>query len=253
MSQQSLQFDPIDSPHPVPWNWVMATLLNTPASSDAPNRPPNHADGFPLYPMPATAPAASLVKIHSYRSPSLLSPDQQYAAYSRIQVHVRPHVIQSQVTSVLLIENLITGDLQAITPDAPVTHGLWIAGEEQVGSITMVMPVSWSVSGDRLLARTFASLFGTDLASDYAIIVDCPTNQVSTIAPHPLHITTAVLLGWSHDWPDHALFRAGTLGDPQWNLYAVDVDGYTEAAPGDRPLIFGQITSTASMGPHSEN
>ena len=84
MNELGVQLDPLDSPHPVPWNWVMATYAELNASQS--------------------------VGVRYYRSPSLLSPDGQYAAYSRIQMQGQPELHHSRVTSVMFVENLQTGD-----------------------------------------------------------------------------------------------------------------------------------------------
>jgi hypothetical protein len=93
MTQAGVQIDPLDSPHPIPWNWVLATHAELCASNSS--------------------------GVRYYRSQSLLSPDGQYAAYSRIQMEGQPELYQSRVTSVVFVENLQTGDLRTITPSSP--------------------------------------------------------------------------------------------------------------------------------------
>jgi hypothetical protein len=113
----------------------------------------------------------------------------------------------------------------------------------------MIVPVSWSAESDRLLAREFESLFSSDMASDYAVIVDCSTKRVSTVAPTSISYTHAILLGWSQAHPDRALFMAGNLGEGDWPLWTVAASGETELATGDRPLVLGQTVSNLWMGP----
>lgn len=227
MSHQSVQLDPLNSPHPVPWNWVLATL-----AAVEPNGTP---------------------QLHCYRSQSLISPDGQYAAYSRIQMQVQAEFFRSRVSSILFVENLRTGDLQAITPASPLADNPFFAdGGDILGSISIVIPVSWSESGDRLLAREFESLFCSDIASDYAVIVDRRLNRISTVSPTRMQYTNAVLLGWSHDHPDRALFRAGTMGEEEWPLWSVDVSGQTARANYDRPITFGQSVGSVWMGPQAQ-
>ncbi len=224
MFQPSIQLDPLNSPHPIPWGWVMATL-----SAIAPGEPGQQ---------------------HYYRSPSLLSPDNQYAAYSRIQMQVESEFYRSCVSSILFLENLLTGDLQAITPTSPLAENPFLAGNSEIiGRISIVIPVSWTETGDRLLARVFESLFGSDIASDYAVIVDRRQNQISTVAPTLIPYTTAILLGWSQSHPERVLFRAGNLGEDDWRLWAVAADGGIIQAEGDRPVTFGQVSSNVWMGP----
>jgi hypothetical protein len=223
MSQQSVQLDPLNSPHPIPWNWVMVTAQST---------------------------IASAAKLHYYRSQSLISPDGVYAAYSRIQMQVGAEFFHSRVSSVLFVENLKTGDLQAITPTAPLADNPFMPEEDRLqGSISIVIPVSWSETGSHLLAREFESLFCSDMASDYAVIVNLPEQRVSTIAPTRIQYTYAVLLGWSASHPTQALFRVGELGNDLWHLWTVDVSGQTLPAQDDRPVTFGQSVSSVWMGP----
>ncbi len=293
LSQASRQFDPINSPHPVPWNWVMAALSGDREPHDLsvnsePNNEPHDQELARNHATTTTTPAA---KVYGYRSPSLISPDSQYAAYSRIQVHVHPQFVLSQVSSVLFVENLATGDRQTITPTSPLsgislpepeasrstasrsegsswqislTEPMWSnapgaeasgqsPGPSAPGMISIMMPVSWSEDSDRLLARTFESVFCSDLASDYAVVVNRTSHQVSTFAPSHLHYATAVLLGWSATLPDQVLFRMGNLGDEDWTLHTVNTAGRTKVAAGDRPRIYGQIASHLWMGPHAEN
>lgn len=233
MSKWSVQVDPLDSPHPVPWNWVMATLDEN--SSLSQSQQPNKA---------ATS------SVHYYRSQSLLSPDGRYAAYSRIQMYVHPEFYRSQVSSVLFLENVETGDLQAITPTSPLADNPFLRDEAiSEGKISIVIPISWSKEGDRLLGRAFESIFGSDFASDYAVIVDRTFNRISTVAPSAVQYTYAVLLGWSNSQPSKALFRVGNLGDENWQLLVVDGTGETTQSEGDRPVTFGQVVSSIWMGP----
>jgi hypothetical protein len=224
MSQQSVQIDPLNSPHPVPWNWVLAMLTA----------------------LPPGAPA----KLHYYRSQSLLSADRRYAAYSRIQMQVESEFWGSNVSSILFLENLETGDLQAVTPASPLADNPFLSsGGDLAGKISIVIPISWSQSGDRLLARVFESLFCSDIASDYAVIVDRAANRISTVAPTCTQYTTAILLGWSQSDPDQVLFQAGNLGDEDWQLWSVNSAGQTIPAKQDAPITFGQVVSNVWMGP----
>ena len=148
------------------------------------------------------------------------------------------------------LENLGTGDLQAITPASPLAENPFASDSVgQLGTISIVIPVSWSEGSDQLLAREFESLFCSDVASDYAVVVDCSQSKVSTIAPTHMQYTTAILLGWSQSEPTQALFRAGNMGEENWSLWTVDVDGKTALAEGDRAVTFGQAVSNVWMGP----
>ena len=230
MPPSSIQLDPLNSPYPIPWNWVLANLTASPGSVGA----------YTQY----------------YRSQSLISPDGRYAAYSRIQMQIYPDFTQSRVSSVLFLENLRTGDLRTITASSPLALGeSWQQSQPEepgAGTIAILIPIAWSETGDRLLAREFESVFGSDIASDYAVIWDGPSNRTRTIAPTRIQYTNAVLLGWSKTHPEQALFRAGSLGDSQWPLWTVDVTGQTTAAPSDRPQIFGRFVNSIWTGPQTQ-
>lgn len=228
MTEPPVQLDPLNSPYPVPWSWVQAMLAES-----------------------ATLGSPAL---RYYRSPALLSPDGTYAAYSRIQIQIQPNFTQSRVGSVLFLENLHTGDLQTITAVSPFADNPFLADSEpeQAGTIAILIPVAWSETGDRILAREFESLFGTDLASDYAVVWERESNQTYTIAPTHVDYTNAVLLGWSQTDPTQVLFRAGQMGQEEWDLWAVNVDGLTIAAnDGDQPLVYGQVVTNVWAGPQA--
>lgn len=228
MSHHPVQIDPLDSPHPIPWNWVLATL--------------------------SASHSSQLAGTYCYRTQSLISPDQEYAAYSRIQLQVEPDYFGSYVTSVLFLENLLTGDLQAITPASPLANNPFLQTQDNLqGRVSIVMPISWSETGDRLLSREFESIFGSDIASDYGVIVDRRRNRVHTIAPTRIRYTNAVLLGWSQLHPERVLFRAGMMGDEHWQQWSVDATGHTTLARSDRPIFFGQIMTSVWTGPQMQN
>ncbi|MBW4520538.1 MAG: hypothetical protein KME16_12655 [Scytolyngbya sp. HA4215-MV1] len=230
MNHRSVQFDPLDSPHPIPWNWVMATLTDV------------HS--------------ASVPQLHCYRSQSLISPDGQYAAYSRIQVQVYPEEpLRSRVSSVLFLENLKTGSLQTLMPASPFSDNPF-AGENQselAGTIAVLIPIGWSKQSDRLLAREFESIFCSDIASDYAVIWDSALNRVSTFAPTQIHYTNAVILGWSQTYPNRVLFRTINMGEPDSALCAVDWSGQTVAAQDDQAIVFGQRVNSIWTGPQAKH
>jgi hypothetical protein len=228
MSQHFIQVDPLDSPHPIPWNWVLATL--------------------------SASHSSHLTGTYCYRTQSLISPNRTYAAYSRIQMQVERDYFGSHVTSVLFLENLESGDLQAITPTSPLANNPFLnTGNDLRGHISIVIPVSWSEAGDQLLAREFESILGSDIASDYGVIVDRSRSRVHTIAPTRIRYTNAVLLGWSQLYPERVLFRAGMMGDEHWQQWTVDSMGHTLLARGDRPSIFGQAMNSIWMGPQMQD
>jgi len=188
-----------------------------------------------------------------YRSQSLISPDRQYAVYSRIQLQAQPDFTRSRVSSVLYLENLKTGDLQVITNSSPLVEPSLQSDDptDLRGTIAILVPVAWSEQGDKILAREFEGVFGSSMASDCAIVWDRSIKRVNTFTPNRISYTTAVLLGWSQFHPDRVLFRAGSLGDEPWLLWTVDRSGQTDAAPDDRPLVFGQIVTSNWTGPQA--
>ncbi|AFZ16710.1 hypothetical protein [Allocoleopsis franciscana] len=227
MTQSGVQIDPLDSPHPIPWNWVLATHAELSASKSS--------------------------GIRYYRSPSLLSPDGQYAAYSRIQMEGQPELYQSRVTSVVFVENLQTGDLRTITASSPlVNHSLLQDQDADMpGTITILIPISWSKSSDRLLARQFEGLFNTTEISDFAVVWDRRQNLVTTLAPQRVEYDMAVLLGWSQTHSDRILFRAGELGYERWPVWSVDLKGETSLALEDEPRVYGQVMNQVWAGPQA--
>ncbi len=215
--------DPLNSSYPVPWTWVqqMQETIGTPATP----------------------------QVRYYRSDALVSPDGHYAAYSRIQLQVLPEPTQNRVSSILFLENLTTGEIQLITASSPLAaQQLLLTYESQpLGAIAILIPVSWSATGDRILAREFESLFGTDIGSDYAVIWDRQHNRIHTIAPEPVNYSNAVLLGWSETQPHQVLFQAGNLGDESWPTYAVEPGGQTVVVTDVQPVAFGRrVTQTWS-------
>lgn len=221
------QTDPLDSPYPVPWGWVLNTQEKVAAS------------GKP--------------GIHYYRSPSLVSPDGQYAAYSRIEMRVETELHRSRVSSVMFLENLQTGKLQKIAATSPLANHFF-PGNRSIdlsGAIAILMPVSWSANSDRLLARQFEGIFSSSDASDFAVVWDRKSNRTTTVAPNRRDYDAAVLLGWSNNNPSQVLFRAGDLEDEEMPLWAVNLDGQTLAAAEDKPMVLGVNLNPVWSGPQN--
>lgn len=227
MTEVGVQLDPLDSPYPVPWNWVLATHAEQSAT---------HNFG-----------------IRYYRSQSIISPDGQYAAYSRIQLQGQPELYRCRVTSVMFVENLQTGDLRTIKASSPLADNPLVNDEEgdMAGTIAMLIPISWSPSGDRILARQFEGLFSTSDASDFAVIWDRRQNRTMTIAPGEIQYDSAVLLGWSRTHSDRVLFRAGEMGDEHPPVWAVHLNGHTALAQEDEPVIYGKVVNQIWTGPQA--
>ncbi|MEB3178190.1 MAG: hypothetical protein VKL59_04005 [Nostocaceae cyanobacterium] len=222
------QADPVDSPHPIPWNWILKTQEEMSS---------NVGSG-----------------VRFYRTPSILSPDGMYAAYSRVQMDVSPEMHRSRVSSVMFVENLQTGKLQAVTASSPLANNPLLPKEETdiPGIISVLMPLGWSQQSERLLARQFEGLFNTSDATDYGLIWNRQDNTTSTIAPafNKDQHDMSVLLGWSQTEPEQVLFRAGILGEERWPLFAVMSNGTTLAASKlDQPILFGKTMNQIWAGP----
>ncbi|MGL5065826.1 MAG: hypothetical protein ACRC62_38145 [Microcoleus sp.] len=220
-------FDPLNSPYPVPWEWITATHAKVSATSGT--------------------------GLRYYRSPSLISTSGEYAAYSRIELKIHPEFSRCRVSSVMFVENLRTGELQTVMAASPLAEGGFYASDDtdMSGTIAIIVPVSWNQTGSRVLARQFEALFNSSDMSDYAVIWDKYDNYTYTVAPARSLYTHAVLLGWSQVCPGQVLFRAGNLGDRSWPLCAVDTAGQTVAVGEDKPLLFGTQASTDWIEPHS--
>nr|WP_229419078.1 hypothetical protein [Moorena producens] len=228
LTEPYVQSDPLNSPYPIPWNWVLETHAELVA---------NQSFGF-----------------RYYRSQSLVSPDGKYAAYSRIQLQGQPELYRSRISSVMFLENLQTGDLRIITASSPLANhqarpkgslpAHWNArlnnDDKLSGAIAILIPVSWTESSDRLLGRQFEGFFNTSDASDYAVIWDRNQNTVTTLAPERIHYTNALLLGWSQANPDQVLFQAGELGNEYWPMWSVEPSGYTALTFEDEPMVYGE-------------
>ena len=230
MDRHSVQIDPLNSPHPIPWNWVVANQTEF-----------------------TTEQLTNTESINRfYRSQSLRSPNQRYAAYSRIQLHLSANTTRHRVSSMLFIENLETGNLQTINITSPL-FGQPFSDEAATppGAIAIVVPISWSVDSDRILAREFESIFGSDIASDYAVVWDCNEQRSYTLSPVGMEYNHAILLGWSQANPAQILFKTGMMGDEEWLYWTVNESGETFPAPDDQPAIHGEVVHHIWAGPQS--
>lgn len=223
---QPVQIDPLNSPFPIPWNWILATLSDR---------------------------QARLQQRHFFRTQSLISPNGDYAAYSRIQIRLAADFTRSQVSSALFVENLQTGDFHTLSIGTPFADNPFIRDEDlkRGGTIAIAIPVAWSEESDRLLVREFESIFGTSIASDFAIIWDRTRHTSHILAPSGISYSNAILLGWSQTQPHLPLFRAGMMGDPDWPQWIVQPDGTTTLAPHDSPLTFGHALNHVWAGPQT--
>lgn len=218
--------DPIGSPFPVPWKWVWTNQAQAKPGSQPFNR--------------------------YYRSRSLVSPDSRFAAYSQITMQVQPEFTESRISSEIIIENLKTGELQKFSASAHLSRNFLsgIGTVDEPGVIAILIPVAWSKTSDRLLVRQFESLFGSDVATDYALTWNTKQKQLHAFAPTAVDYDTAVLLGWSQAHPEKVLFQTSILGQATTSLWQVDLQGESIAAPRDHALIFGR-TIDQGAGPRA--
>ncbi|AFZ26661.1 hypothetical protein Cylst_4588 [Cylindrospermum stagnale PCC 7417] len=223
---QTVPADPIGSPHPIPWKWITVTQESVGGKGGS--------------------------GVRYYRSMPVVSPDGQYAVYSRVQLEVKPEMYNSRVTSVLFVQDRQTKRLRVMAATSPVSDPLLKTQavsleetEDTNGTIGVLVPVSWSEKGDRFLARKFEGVFNTADSTDRAVIWDRQQNQANTVAPaqeEDEHEKIAVLLGWSKSQPNNVLFRAGELGEENWPLVQVASDGktVTTTTDADQPITFGE-------------
>ncbi|ACK64214.1 hypothetical protein PCC8801_0108 [Rippkaea orientalis PCC 8801] len=216
--------DPLDSPYPVPWKWLIETQGEFSQKQTTGSR--------------------------YYRSQALVSPDGKYAAYTRIQLTATPELYQSRVTSVMFVENLETGELQVIRADSPLAKELKAvqSDEEIPGIMSILMPVSWSENGDRLLSRQLEGFFNTSDASDYGVIWERKTNETKTVTPSPDSHNTSILLGWNHDRNDEVLFKTGSLGEENWPVASVTPNGKVFLANNPESITYGKLMTQSWTG-----
>jgi len=218
------QEDPIASPHPVPWKWITSTQKAIGSQGNS--------------------------GVRYYRSVPVISPDGRYAVYSRVQLQVEPEMHNTRVTSMLFVEDRETKKLKVLKSTSKIHDPLLQAEATPAsyvphGTIDIFVPISWSQSGDRFLARKFQGLMNTSDARDSALIWDREDNSTNTITPSQNpdeHHKISVLLGWSKVQPTQVMFRAGELGEEEWPLVTVADNGTTVAATdADQPVVFGNL------------
>jgi hypothetical protein len=197
--------DPIGSPYPIPWAWILQTQADYVQRQDA--------------------------RLRYYRTPSLVSPDGRYGVYARIAMRPQAELYQSSVSTVLFIEDLATGKIQMINS----TQGF-----NQAGILSVLLPVAWSRDGSRLLLRQLQGELSTSDATDTALIWQPSTRNFQSLSPQNVDYDIAVLLGWHPEHLDEILFRTGILGDEIWPIWAVNLQGETVLSQAPQPPEIAQ-------------
>ncbi|MBV5261862.1 hypothetical protein FLX56_25960 [Synechococcus moorigangaii CMS01] len=216
-SSPQLITDPLHSPFPIPWQWILDTQTAVAAG---------------------THPGADI-----YRSPLLENSHHQYAAYSRIHLELRPLLKESRVTSVLFVENLQTGTLNTVIARSPLAPQPFqeVEASAAPGLISLLIPVSWSADGQRLLARQFEGFFNSGIMSDFAVVWDAKTQGSVTLQPNiEDEYSHAILLGWSEQHADAVLFQTGVMGEENWPIWRVSPHGDTNLALSDHGVVYGE-------------
>jgi len=224
--------DPLNSPYPVPWQWITQTQHNRVAQQRT--------------------------GLRYYRSPALVSPTGEYAAYSRIEVRAEANLYESKVLSVLFLEDLRTGKLQAIRAGSPIARYLQQVGEnseEMAGVISILIPASWSGEGDRLLARQLEGAFSSSDISDYAVVWHGENGTTKTLAAsqNPTTDISATLLGWHQSDPNQVLFKVSHFGDDDEDetLVSVSLTGDIQRTQAPEVIGYGELVSRSWTGVQS--
>jgi hypothetical protein len=218
--ESNLPEDPLDSPHPIPWRWIVEAQTHLSQ--------------------------AGQTSIVYYRSPSLISPDGRYSVYSRSRMEVAADMNRSRVTSVMFVENLVTGELKILRADSPMARDP--ETKTMGGLISVLVPVSWSADSKRLLSRQFEGLFNTSDASDSALVWEVESDRLASITPDLGDYEQSILLGWSRIAPEKVLFTSGNLGDEEWDLCAVNSQGQITIANTEETVNYGKVDETNWMG-----
>ncbi|QUS61876.1 hypothetical protein [Synechocystis sp. PCC 7338] len=222
--------DPLDSPYPVPWSWIVRTQQDYAEQKRS--------------------------GLRYYRSPALVSPSGQYAAYSRIEVRAEPNSYESKVLGVMFIENLATGKLQVVRASSPIASYLQKVGEdspEMAGVISILLPASWSEEGDRLLARQMEGAFNSSDISDYGVVWQGGGIRTLSAMPKTNMEFSATLLGWHQGDPHQVLFQVSHFDQEEDgnSLVSVALDGKVQPARAPAVIAYGKRVSRSWSGVQS--
>lgn len=228
---------------------TLAILPMTPAQaqrSPAPDQPVETVVADPL-PLPwkwiddghAAAVKAKKPLRFTQQTPQYISPDGRYVAQATLYFTADPEAHRQQLMSILEIRDRQSGMQQRIESLKEMPRDFLAEVPQGQGLIAVLVPVGWSEKGNRLLVRQVSGLFATDLISDGAWIWQAGVGHVATVYPTADEYDFATLLGWSTTDPQRVLFQTQTMGNPKATIWAVDIQGSTQLAQGDRPRVYG--------------
>ncbi len=204
--------DPLASAYPIPWRWVWSIQ----AQAERTRRP-----------------------IWSItQSPTLISPDGRYRAFSRVQVIAQRDYTRTQVSSTLHI-------LSSRGAPPIVLQPVGQPRRPEPGQLWVLVPVSWSADGKQLLVRQVFGWFGSSEISDSALVWQGEGQRARIVTPQAVAHTHALLLGWSREMPTSILFETRILGLERPSRWQVDLDGLTLAVRDeDAPVTYGIAQGT---------
>lgn len=224
------EIDPLDSSYPVPWSWITRTQKDYAEQQRS--------------------------GLRYYRSPALVSPSGQYAAYSRIEVRAEPNSYESKVLGVMFVENLETGKLQVVRASSPIANYLQKVGDdspEMAGVISILLPASWSEEGNQLLARQMEGAFNSSDISDYGVIWDGGNVKTISATSQADMESSATLLGWHREEPDQVLFQVSHFDDYEGDgsLVSVGLNGKIHETKAPEVIAYGKRVSRSWTGVQS--
>jgi hypothetical protein len=173
-----------------------------------------------------------------YQSAVSVSPDREVKAYSELTLNLHPDLRQSLIQSEIVIQTGTQTHRFSSTMHLGM-EGLQSSADKVPGTFSILMPAAWSADGQSILIRQLEGVFGSDVASDYALVWQRKQPVLQSYSPTPLDYDSATLMGWSQERPGEILFQTRQLGDPKGQLVTVHANGTTLAAPSDRPFQVG--------------
>lgn len=214
--------DPLNSPYPMPWDWIVRTQAEVSAGLLV-GSAQTYGLGGSAFHQPSQPYSHEQVQ-HQGSSrfqwtPRLCSPDGRYVAYSLIRLYAVPQLFRCWVNSVCFLEDLRARTVQCLSANSPLAQEMALESHclPQPGAIAIFQPAVWNESGDRLLIRVFEGFFCSSEVTDYGVLWESRNKQTQTIVPKVLGGQAAVLLGWDPNIPEHILFRVEDFesSDPQ--------------------------------------